>query len=84
MRAWITMLSEQECPPDIHTIPFPEGCVPPPWYRPLSEVDKGLPRLRTRIAAGLVIDNEEGRQWFFRAYGTQLTSDQRQDLNIPL
>jgi hypothetical protein len=33
---------------------------------------------------GLLIDNEEGRAWFKKTYGCELSIDHNQDLNVPV
>ena len=57
---------------------------PPPWFRAPPGVTKGPIRTLEYIIFGHFIENDEGRAWFKRTYGAELSSDHNQDLTIPV
>ncbi|KAF8815079.1 hypothetical protein BYT27DRAFT_7201182, partial [Phlegmacium glaucopus] len=68
--------------PNIHEPSAP--VIPSPWFRPPPGVDKGTPRPRTGITAGLLVSNDERHRWFNEKFGIKLPDHHRQDVNVPL
>ena len=57
---------------------------PHPWYRAPPGVMKGPKRTLEYIIFGHLIKNEEGRAWYKKTYGYELSIDRLEDLNVPL
>ena len=68
---------------NIHVNPHPPGTVPPPYYRPHPSITKGPKRISRSIVFGLLIDNEDGREWFKKTFGFELNPNRTQDLGVP-